>query len=131
VEGNIDRQTRFYTYQVDIWRQADSPPAGADFGHYTLHASGVECLFVSNREEDRPSPLGRTKAIEAFVMDRFAFALTVDVRDTDMLHLTAGPNSSPDVGRWFAVHGNPQRHAWRAKRQRVLAKGCPAPAGAS
>ena len=36
-----------------------------------------------------------------------------------------------DIGRWFAVHGNPQRHAWRANRQKVLAKGCPVPAGAS
>ena len=125
------RQARFYTYTVDIWRQSDSPAAGADYGKYSLHASSVPCLFVSNREEDRPSPLGRTKAVEEFVMDRFAFDLSVYVRDTDMLHLTAGPNSSPDVGRWFAVHGNPQRHAWRATRQRVLAKGCPQPAGAS
>ena len=127
----LPRQARSYAYTVDIWRQSDAPPAGADYGKYTLHAAGVKGLFISSREDDRPSPLGRTKAIEAFVMDRFAFDLTVDIRDTDVLHLTAGPNGSPDVGRWFAAHGNPQRHAWRANRQRVLVKGCPIPAGAA
>jgi hypothetical protein len=125
------RQLRFYTYTVDIWRQADSPPAGADFGKYSLLTSNVPSLFISSREADRPSPLGRTKAVEEFSMDRFAFDLTVSIRDTDVLHLIAGPNSSPDVGRWFAVHGNPQRFARRANRQRVLAKGCPVPAGTS
>jgi hypothetical protein len=125
------RQTSFYAYTVDIWRQGDSPPAGADYGAYSLLIAGVTCLFISSREEDRNSPIGRTKAFEAFAMDRFAFDLTVSIRDTDILHLTAGPNGSPDVGRWFAIHGNPQRHPWRANRQKVLAKGCPIPAGAA
>ena len=124
------RQLRFYVYTVDIWRQT-TPGAGADFSKYALLTSAVPCLFVSSREEDRPSPVGRTKAVDAFVMDRFAFQVSVDIKDTDCLRLTSGPDSGPDVGRWFAVHGNPQRQAWRANRLRVLAKGCPAPAGAS
>lgn len=124
------RQTRFYQYLVDIWRQG-VPPIGADFGHYALHASSVKCLFVSGREADRPTPAGRTVGLDDNTLDRFAFELDVDVKDTDCIHLTAGPNGSPDVGRWFAVHGDPQRQAWRANRLRVLAKGCPAPAGAS
>lgn len=124
------RQTHLYVYAVDIWRQADAAP-GVDFGHYTRIAAAVPCLFVSSRDEERPTDIGRSKMLEASVMDRFAFDVVVDIRDTDMLHLVTGPDSTPDVGRWFAVHGNPQRNAWRANRVKVLAKGCLAPAGAS
>lgn len=117
------RQTRFYVWAVDIWRQSDTP-SGTDFGKFTKLASSVACLFASKREAVEAG-LGREQSLSP--LDHFDFDLSVDVRDTDMLHMVSGPS---DVGRWFAVSGGPARAAFRAGRQRVLAKASVKPDGA-
>ena len=121
-----DRQSRLYVYKVDIWRA----PA-VSTSPFILVSSAVSCMFTSASEADDPSVIGRTKEAQRVELDRFGFPLGTDVRDTDYLNLVGAPNGSPDVGRWFAVHGNPQVHAYRANRLRVPVKSTLAPYGAS
>jgi len=112
------RQVRFYKYQVSIWRQG-ARTGFSDFAPFTLVYSQVPCLYSSAPNVDLPGNSGDVEEIRLPLMHWFSFDLSVDIQGGDRLELTLVPNGSPDLGQWFAVHGDPHRNAYRANRQRV------------
>jgi len=68
-------------------------------------------MFWSTPENDVPTPMGRTKAVNIFTMDRWKFPASTDVQDADLLVCIAGPNGFDQTGRVWAVQGNTQNHA--------------------
>lgn len=113
------RQSALYVYQVSIWRKGARTGIG-DFTPYAMVASNVACLYSSAPTLDLASDAGRTIEERLPLMHWFSFDVVVSIQSGDRLLIAAAPNGSADVGRWFAVHGDPHVNAWRANRQQVF-----------
>ncbi len=123
------RQSSFYVYTADIWR-ANLPSAAVDAVAYTKIVSGLPCLYSSSADWEEVTASGLTDANKLPLLETIAFALNTDVRDQDRIQLASAPTGSADVGKWFAVVGEPQRNGWRANRIRVFVKLTSIPEGA-
>jgi hypothetical protein len=111
------RQKLLYRYVIDLWRGVKNPPGQGvpplltDFNSsYNLIAQGLLCLYWSTPEYDESRIAGRSKVDNIFTQDKWKFTADVDVRDTDLIVCTFGPNNFPLVGRGWAVSGNTMLH---------------------
>ena len=114
------RQTALYVYQVAIWRKGARVGTG-DFASFALLEANIPCLYSSAPTADLASEAGRTTEERLPLMHWFSFDLSVSVQSGDRIQITTAPESSSDVGRWFAVHGDAHVNGWRANRQQVYA----------
>lgn len=136
--GLSERQVALYCYRIDVWRQGDAP-AGADSSTYSKVYDELPALFVSTPENDDPTAVGRNKAVNIFTMDKWhlpiicdGFTSPIDIRDTDYITMTKGPNPAdpelapttdhPDVGKWWAVQGGPMTKGRRSNVLEVYGK---------
>jgi len=140
------RQKQIYKYKCNIYRLL-TPPAGTEAGPYNPvpHLVNVPFFFDSTPETDGPTVIGRTKAINIFVLDNCYFpvayrptrnapGLNVDVRDTDILKMIYQPGGATNLlGVYWACQGNPQPQAFLLADLMIYAKriGTTPPAGLS
>lgn len=123
------RQQRLYVFECDVWR-SPAPASGLDAAPAVKAASSVPCLFQPRAEVLRRDGGGLADPVSERRKSWFSMDAAIDVRPGDHLQITAVPNGSPDLGRWFLAAGIPQRNAIWASRLKAFVDDSQPPVGA-
>ena len=120
-------QADLYTYQCNIWGLDPNVPwnaanMGDPAGNYILLYENVPCYLESTPEYDEPTPMGRTQSINIFSLDKWHFNALQPVQDGWALKMTASPQSTNILNKWWEFMSNTQTHTYLAEKLRIYAK---------